>query len=329
VTGTTRGAGPGRELRNGVEIVRVPSTAFARTHMSLRAVNYLSYVLLALVRGLVARRPDVVLAQTDPPVVGLAGLAVARRFRAPLVVVVQDLIPLAALRAPIDLYLRGADRVVAVGETMARRLEERGAERVTVIPNWVDTQAIRPVQQQRDGFVVMHSGNIGYAQDLDTLVAAAAEVPDVEIVIAGTGARRGELERLASGLSNVTFKPYVPEEQLSESLSSASLHFVGLSPGLSGYAVPSRLYGVLAAGRPVLVAADEDSEPAKLVREARCGIVVPSGSPRDVAAAIRSARDGEHDLEAMGARGRTWVVEHADRAAAIERYRELLASLLS
>ena len=93
VAGTTRGAGPGTRERNGVRIVRVPSTAFSRARLSARAVNYLSYVALAAVRGLALRRPDVVLCQTDPPFVGDAAYLVARRFGVPLVVVVQDLYP--------------------------------------------------------------------------------------------------------------------------------------------------------------------------------------------------------------------------------------------
>jgi colanic acid biosynthesis glycosyl transferase WcaI len=343
VSGTTAGAGPGVEWQNGVKIVRVPSTAFDRSRMPLRAANYLSYLVLALARGLTVQRPDLVFAQTDPPFVGLVGLLVARRFRAPLVVGVKDLLPETALefgglRSPIpagavgrsiDAYLRRADRVVAIGETMRSRLQDRGIERVTVIPDWVDTGTIRPLEQEgNDRFVVMHSGNVGHTQDLDTLVEAAREVPEVDVVIVGSGSRRAELERLASGLPNVSFRPYVPQEHLAESLSSATLHFVGLASGLSGYVIPSRLYGVLAAGRPVLVAAEADSEPAQLVTRAGCGIVVPPGRPEDVAAAIRAARNGEYDLRAMGERGRRFVVGYADRSRAVEQYRKLFAGLL-
>jgi colanic acid biosynthesis glycosyl transferase WcaI len=343
VCGTTTGAGPGVESRNGVKVIRVPSTAFHRGRMPLRATNYLTYLVLALIRGLVAERPDVVFAQTDPPFAGLVGLLVARRFGVPLVVGVKDLLPETAvefggLRSPvppeairraIDAYLRRADRVVAIGETMRTRLGARGIERVTVIPDWVDTDAIRPVERESGGsFVVMHSGNVGHTQDLDTLVAAAREVPDVDVVIVGDGSRRTELERLASDLPNVSFRPFQPAERLAESLSSASMHFVGLARGLSGYVIPSRLYGVLAAGRPALVAAEPDSEPAQIVTQAGCGIVVPPGRPRGVAAAIRAARDGVYDLEAMGERGRQFVVGYADRATALERYRELFAEVL-
>jgi colanic acid biosynthesis glycosyl transferase WcaI len=343
VAGTTAGAAPGRQVRNGVKIVRVPSTAFDRTRMTLRAVNYLTYVAPAAVRGLAARRPDLVLVKTDPPFVGLAGLLVARRFGVPFVAVVKDLFPetavelgrlrsplaVGAMRQAIDLYLRHADRVVAIGETMRSRLVDRGVDpgRIAVIPDWVDTQAIHPVEQERDGFVVMHSGNLGHAQDLDSLIEAAARLPEIEVTIVGSGARRAELERLATGLSNVSFHPYRPREQLSESLSSASLHFVGLASGLSGYVVPSRLYGVMAAGRPVVVAADEESETAQLVSRLDCGVVVGPGRPDELATAIRAAHDGKYDLPAMGDRGRRYVVEYADRSAGVARYRELLDTL--
>jgi glycosyltransferase involved in cell wall biosynthesis len=198
-----------------------------------------------------------------------------------------------------------------------------------VIPGWVDAEAIHPVEVDRDGsFLVMHSGNVGQAQELDTLVDAARELADVQFEIVGNGSRRTELERLAAGLPNVSFLPYRPRNELSESLSSASLHFVGLASGLAGYVVPSRLYGVLAAGRPVLVAADETSEAAQLVREAGAGIVVPPGRPDAVAAAIRSARNGEYDLDEMGRRGRDYVVSRHGRDAAIAAYRDLLEEVL-
>jgi colanic acid biosynthesis glycosyl transferase WcaI len=345
IAGTTRGAGPGRQERNGVEIVRVPSTAFSRSRLAARAANYLTYVVAAALRGLTAPKPDLVLCQTDPPFVGDAARLVAARFGVPLVVVVQDLYPesaeetgkltnpavLQGLRSAVDLYLRSADHVVAISETMRGRLEGRGVEpeRISVIPGWVDTDEIHPVESERDGsFLVMHSGNIGHAQELDTLVAAARELPDIRFEIVGNGARRDELERLAAGLPNVSFHPYRPRSELSESLSSASLHFVGLARGLAGYVVPSRLYGVLAAGRPVLVAADETSEAAQLIREAGAGVVVPPGAPDAVAGAIRAARDGDYDLDEMGRRGRDYVASRHGRAAGIAAYRNVLEQVL-
>ena len=349
---------PDYELLNGVAVIRVHSTAFDRSGLLQRALNYFTYLGRALRRGLTSTPPDIVLCMTDPPMVGDVALAVARRFRIPLVVVSQDVFPEIAvevkrLRNPVlvgllDLltrfYLRRADVVVAIGETMQRRLEAKGvpSDRLRVIPNWVDTAEIRPEPRENpwstvhglDGrFVVMHSGNIGHAQDLDTLIRAAASLRDLErlsVVLIGFGARHAEYVALAQeqGAEQVLFHDYQPREQLSLSISSADLHFVGLARGLSGYVVPSRLYGILAAARPVLAAAEEDSETAQLVRSAGCGIVVPPGRPELLAQAIRAAAGGAHDLEEMGRRGRAWVEAHADKRIAIGRYRFLLDELL-
>ena len=115
---------------------------------------------------------------------------------------------------------------------------------------------------------------------------------------------------------------------LSESLSSADLHYLGLAKGLSGFVVPSRAYGVLAAGRPLLVSADSDCETVRIVERSGCGIVVPPGRPELVAGAIRDAYEGSIDLEEMGRKGRAYVEREADRDVALARYREVLAELV-
>ena len=350
---------PDYEGRNGVEIIRVHSTAFDRAPLHRRAANYFTYLSRALRRGLIAKRPDIVLCMTDPPMVGDVALLVARRFRVPLVVVSQDVFPEIAvelerltnpvltrlLGAVTRFYLRRADRVVAIGETMKRRLEAKGVEprRLEVIPNWVDTGALSP--QPRDNawarehglherFVVMHSGNVGHAQDLGTLIHSTASLRDLEslsVVLVGFGARHAHYVRLATslGAEQVSFLDYQEREVLPLSLASADVHFVGLARGLSGYVVPSRLYGILAAGRPVIAAADDDSETAELVRSVECGIVIPPGQPDVLARTIRAAAAGEYDLEEMGRRGRAYVEAEGDRTIAVDRYRRLLAELLA
>jgi len=195
VTGMVPGADEsGVTERNGVRIVRVRSTAFDRSRLALRATNYLTYLAQSLLQALRVERPDVVLCMTDPPVIADIALIVARRFRVPLIVISQDVFPevavelgrldnpalVGALRVAIRFYLARADRVVAIGDTMKRRLGEKGAprERMVVIPNWVDTSALLPQPRDNewarehdlvDKFVVMHSGNIGHAQNLDAL----------------------------------------------------------------------------------------------------------------------------------------------------------------
>jgi putative colanic acid biosynthesis glycosyltransferase WcaI len=344
----------GWDERNGVRILRVRSTALDRARLFPRAVNYLTYLAQSFGSALSLPRPDVVLCMTDPPVIGDLAYVVARRFEAPLVVISQDVFPEIAvelnrlenpvvvetLRRAINFYLRRADRVVAIGERMRERLEAKGAapSRVSIIPNWVDTTALVPTPKANDWavdhdladkFVVMHSGNVGHAQDLDSLVRATMflrDLDDLAIVIVGNGARHAQLLELARRLETdaVRFLPYQPRELLSQTLSSANVHVVGLARGLAGYVVPSRLYGVLATGRPVIVAADADSETAQVVLRVGAGVRVPPGRPELLARAIRSAHDGEYDLEEMGRRGREYVVAEADRAVAVARYRALL-----
>ncbi len=296
---------------------------------------------------------------TDPPMVGAVGLAVARRFRVPLVVVCQDVFPETAqklgrltnpaavgtLRRIVRSYLRGADRIVSIGETMSTRLVVKGArrERIVVIPNWVDTDEITPQPRDNpwahendlvDRFVVMHSGNVGHAQGVETLVQAAALLRDLdrlEVVVIGFGARHAAVVELAEsvGATNVRFLPYQPRERLPESLASADVHYLGLAEGLAGYVVPSRINGILAAGRPVLVAADANSESAQVVADAACGLRVPPGDPIALAGAIRQLASGEIDLAGAGAAGRSWVETHRSRSEAIARYEALLGELLA
>jgi colanic acid biosynthesis glycosyl transferase WcaI len=246
----------------------------------------------------------------------------------------------------VGAYLSRADRIVVIGERMRERLEAKGVppERLRVIPNWVDTQAITPQPRDNDWarrlgldatFVVMHSGNVGHAQDLDTLVRSATflrDLDDLRIVIAGFGARHAEMVGLTRRLeveNAVRFLPYQPRARLPMSLSSADVHVVGLAKGLAGYVVPSRLYGILSAARPVIVAADDESETAQLVAEIGCGVVIPPGRPELLARTIRAAKEGEYDLEDMGRRGREYVEREADRSVAMQRYRAVVAELLA
>jgi colanic acid biosynthesis glycosyl transferase WcaI len=349
---------PTDETMNGVRILRTRSTAFDRTQLHHRALNYLTYLADSLVRSLSIDRPHLVICMTDPPIVGDLGVAVAKRFRTPLLVISEDVFPEIAtelgrltnpvlvglLRRLVGFYLQRAQHIVAIGERMRERLVEKGAapDRVTVIPNWVDASAIRPGprnnawsrdQELVDRFVVMHSGNVGHAQNLDNLVYATTylrDLDDLAVPIVGFGARHAEITALAQRLEadRIMFLPYQPRELLTQSLGSAHVHYVGLAKGLSGFVVPSRLYGILAAGRPVIVAADTDSETARLVSEAGCGVVVPPDRPDLIAAAIRDAHDGRFDLDEMGRRGREYVEREADRPVALARYRTLVDSLV-
>src|SRR4051794_9743860 len=199
VTARARGVDdlPTKEVLDGVTVYRTRSTRFDRTRLLPRRGNYLTYLGDSLFRANTLGKVDLVVCMTDPPVVGDIALAVARRNRAPLLVIMEDVFPEVAielgrlsnplvvrvLSGVISYYLKRADAIVAIGAVMKERLIAKGADpaRVSVISNWVDTSAIRPAPRAnswaRDHdlvgrFVVMHSGNVGHAHSLDNLVRA-------------------------------------------------------------------------------------------------------------------------------------------------------------
>lgn len=345
------GRGLVRQERHGrVRVLRTWSSSRSRHSIPGRVMNHGTYLASSLVGVMKAEKPDVVLTMTDPPFVAAAAMAASTVRRVPFVYVNQDVFPEVALtlgvlrdgptakglRSLNGRLRRSAAAVVAIGRDMERRLLALGAprHRLQVIPNWIDTTAVRPLegpsplretQGWGDRFVVMHSGNVGLSQDLDTLVRAAEQLrndPDVLIAIVGEGGSKAKLQVLAADQPNVVFLPYQPKDQLSASLGAADLHVIGLRRGLAGAIVPSKVYGVMAAGRPFVAGLEADSEVDLLIREHGCGIRVDPGDPTALADAIRRARG--LDLTAMGAAGRTAVVERYDRKIATGAYRELL-----
>ena len=339
----------------GVDVRWTPATSFGKGSIALRLVNYLSFLAAAVPIALRAPRPDVVLCMTNPPFGGLLGAALARLRRARLVVTFQDVHPdvgqisgrltsrpvVWALARVRDFFLRRADRVVAISEPMRRRLIERGGapERVSVIGNWIDAEEISP--QSRDNpwasehglvgrFTLMHAGNVGLLQDLETFVEAAALVPDALYVIVGEGANiRPLVERAGNKrLANVRFLPRQPRASLGLLLASADAHLVSLMPGLAGLMEPSKLFGVLAAARPVLAAMEPGSQAAEVVELSGCGLLSEPGDPSSLAAAVRRlAALPEAEREEMGRRGRAYCEQHFTRACAAGAYRDLLLSL--
>ncbi len=348
---------PAREVRNGVDIIRVRNRRYSKTSLWSRGVGLASYLLLSSWQALRAPRPDVVIAESDPPVLGLLGALLRRWHRCKFVNYLQDLHPEVGLTlgrmrpGPLTFLLRtttqiglwAADRVVVLGRDMQRRVGARGvsADRIAVVPNWSDTSAVRPGPPSRelraawgvDGtFVVMYSGNLGLAQNLDLVLEAAALMvgEPVVFVLAGEGASKERLRQKAveRNLTNVRFRPYAPKERLGEALGAADLHLVTLQSGLAGYIVPSKLYGILAAGRPYIAAVDADSEVASLTDEHGCGVRVPPDSPAALAEAIRRCQSTPDDLQRMGAAGRALAEREFDRTRAAERFRAVLTDLV-
>jgi colanic acid biosynthesis glycosyl transferase WcaI len=270
----------------------------------------------------------------------------------PFVLVVKDIFPdvaiqlgvlrnssaIRVLRAIKTALFYGADRVVSIGRDMDERLLALGVrqEKIVTIHDWADGEVIRPLDQPsifrkeqgwEERFVVMHSGNVGLSQDLDTVIGAAAllrDNPTILFTIIGEGASRSRLQEECArrGIDNVAFLPYRAKADLSESLGAADVHLVTLKQGLAGFIVPSKVYGILAAGRPVIAAVDPGSEPDRIVSEFECGFSIPPGDERLLAATVKEATAA--DLAAMGTRARRALEQRFDRSIAARAYLDLL-----
>ena len=321
------------ETRHGVRIVRARGTTFSPRRFTGRATNYVTYFLSATWAALGLPRQDVTIALTDPPIIGLA--AFAARPRHGVIFFCQDIFPEVAglledFRSPFinallerlnRFMVRRAARIVALGDTMASRLVHgKGAdpEKLTVIHNWADTSAIVPSAKTnafslahglQSSFVLLHAGNIGLSQDLDVVIDAAALLKprrDIVILFIGDGNRRAALQSAAAarGLDNVRFLPFQPRDQLRWTYASSDVCLVSLKAGLAGYIVPSKLYPILAAGRPYIAAVERLSEAAALTERHRCGVLVDPGDAVQLAEAIRRLADQPGERDGMGARAR-------------------------
>jgi glycosyltransferase involved in cell wall biosynthesis len=346
-----------RERRHGVEIHRARGTRFDKRRFAGRATNYVTYFLSATWAGLRLDRPDVIVALTDPPIIGLTAWLAGHRFRAPFVMAFNDLFPEVASLLPDfqsatingmlqrvnEFLVRRAAMNIALGETMRRRLiENKGApsDRTTVIPSWADTSAIVPGPKRNafserhglaDRFVVMHSGNLGLSQELVSIVEAAAllaDLPDVTVVFQGEGVEKPALEARtrALGLANVRFLPFADRSELAESFSAADVFIVSLQRGLSGFIVPSKLYGILAAGRPYVAAVEETCEVAAITTQNVCGLIAEPGDASSIADRIRQLyRDRDLAARLGGNARRTSAL--FERRLQVRRYVDLFRGL--
>jgi len=339
-------------------ITRVHPFPTDKRNIPARAFAFGGFTALTGLASVVSRpRPDVVLAMSPPLTLGLAGWAAARARRAPFVFNIQDVFPDVAVelgvitnRKLISMaswlerftYLR-CDAVTVLSddlrENVATKLGRHRPERVRVIPNFVDTKHIRPAPREnsyRQEFgltgktVVMYAGNVGFSQSLDLLVDAAAALahePDLVFVINGGGAARPELERRASGAPNLRFVDMQPKDRLPEVLAAADIHVVPLRRGLARSSVPSKMYSILAAGRPIVASVDPGTEVAMVVERAGAGLAVPPDDPEAVTKAIARLVADPEEGQRMGAAGRASVERWASPGAIAAQYEALFDEL--
>jgi len=340
-----------------VRVIRVGSTDYPRYQMKRRVLNYLSYVALAIPRALLVPC-DVVLAMTDPPFEGIVGAFVALLKGQPYIYNIRDLYPDMALGGAIVApgllsriwerlhrwALRRATRVIVLGDDMRARIIGKGIEasRVAVVrdganipppsarPPQLDREVIRAIRGDFQ-FVLLHAGNLGFYGDWETLVASARQLADdgISLVFVGDGAQRARLEAQAADARNIRFLDFFPESKIPSVLAAPDVHVISIKKGLEGVVVPSKLYGILGAGKPIVALATAATDAVSLgARQGfSCGIAPGdvtglvalvrrlSGDPSEVAKMSLAARNAAPDYDrVVELKKFVHIVEEAVRA---------------
>jgi len=342
-----------RERQGNLTIERVGSTAFSRFRMKGRIANYLSYVALAIPRAL-SMRPDVILAMTDPPIEGIVGASIAKLLGRPFVYNLRDLYPDMALAGGIlhsgswtDAWetlhrkaLRYAARVIVLGEDMRERILEKGVDpaRIVVVRDAVPFPEIPPavdeavVREIRGGFrfVIIHAGNLGFYGAWHTLIRAAQmlERDGMGLVFIGEGAMKPQVQQAAQGCPNVMFLPFRPACDIPSVMAAGDLHVITIKRGLEGVVVPSKMYNILAAGRPLLAVTTEKAEVARWAERWGCGIAADPDDAEAVAKSVRSVLGAPERLEHIGFQARK-LAKTYDRLNELRKFVDVIEEAAS
>ena len=347
---------PARDTVDGIEIHRVGRSIYGKAGLLARTTDFAIFYLHTVVRALTLPKHDVCICFTTPPFIALLGLLLRILRGTRFVYWVMDLYPDVLVSTGVlrerslttrlldwvnGLALRGADATVVLGRCMERRVLDKGVapgslERINV---WSDLDerpeiarsdnAYRREWSVGDRVLVMYSGNFGIGHDVATFVDGMerlASDPRILFAFVGDGKRKPELiaELRRRGLANFVEADYQPRERLAELLSAADVHLASMQDGWAGVMVPSKLYGTLAVGRPVIWVGSEESEAALVIKEAECGRAVRPGDGAAFADAVRTLASDEPLRAAMGARARQAMFDRWDARHALARWSQLL-----
>lgn len=345
------------EELNGVKIIRIRVPEFDKSNKISRIKNILSYYFGARKATALAGKQDYVYTISQPPLLGgMLGVYGKKKCKAKLIYNIQDFNPeqieavkytkfgaLIPLMRAVDKHsCKKADKVIIVGRDMAQTLQNRfpkgGMPAFTVINNWIDEKKVYPLPASDEGviafkkkynlegkYIVMYSGNLGLYYDLQNIIRLAEpyrDRKDIAFVFVGQGSIENELKEYVSsaGLENVQFVPYQPKEELNYSLNAADVHWVVNAQGIKGVSVPSKLYGVMGVGKPVLGVLEEGSEARMIIEESGCGLVA---EPKDYAAVAKILDEylsGRANGADMGAAGRAFLEKNLTKDVSVRKY---------
>ena len=334
------------ERVGNAKVVRVGSTVFPRFQMARRVLNYLTYVTLAIPLTFFLRC-DVVLAMTDPPFEGIVGAIVALLKGKPYVYNIRDMYPDMAVGGSIvepgwlsrfwermhRWALRRATRIIVLGEDMRARIVSKGvdASRVVVVRDGADLQpcaAAAPLDPEvvrsirgDFRFVLLHAGNLGFYGAWDTLLQAARLLADdgVGLVFVGDGAQRARLQSESAGVRNVRFLDFFPASKIPSVLAAPDMHVITVKQGLEGVVVPSKMYGILAAGKPIIAVAPASTDAIALGRKQGFSSGVAPDDVSGLVSVVRHLVTAPQEVETMGRAARVAATDY-DRFNELQKF---------
>lgn len=321
---------------HGVEIRRVQTAGFGHGKLQ-KILSYASFVAGATIHVLFGDRPDVIVSMTTPPLLGVLGWFAQLRG-AHHYIWEMDLYPDVAVELGVfardgmldkltgwlaDLPRKRADGIIALGPCMERRLRQRGirATPITVVHNWADGEAICAQPFPGDGRLkVFYSGNMGLAHDFDTVLPVLEACgPDVLFRMSGGGPRRADLERACAGLPHCSFSGYHSRQDLERAFGENDVGLVTQRAETVGTVVPSKVYGILAAGRAVIYVGPSDSTVGQMIDEFQVGWRVPNGDSAGLAALLRRLHCDRNLVEVTGRRARAVFETHFEKTGQVEK----------
>jgi colanic acid biosynthesis glycosyl transferase WcaI len=343
-----------REKFHNVEVLRTLVYVPPNPRGFFRSINYLSYTFMSVVAGCISTKPDVILCINPPITVGFSGWLVKLLRRVPMVYNIQDIWPdclviIDQLRNPLLIRIfkllekfiyRISARVTVLSDGMKQNLLSKGVhdKKISVIQNWADIDHIQPVSRNNrfsrthglnGKFIALFAGNLGFIAMLDIILDTAELLENdknILFLIVGEGNAKAGLMKRAKEmqLPNVRFLPTQPKEVLPDMLGSADISLVTLNRHLGQLNVPSKTYSIMASGRAVLASVPDDSEIARLIKDADCGVLVPPENPEAIAHAIKTLSTQPELRARYGANGRDYVVKQFSRARLVRQYNQLL-----
>lgn len=348
-----------KEEINGVKVIRIRVPEFSKSNKLSRVKNILSYFIGAMIATFKVGKMDYVYSISQPPILGgLLGVWGKWMKRAKYIYNIQDFNPeqtmavgysknklvLKAMMMFDKFSCRQADKVIVVGrdmvETLKGRFKGRKVPNHTFINNWIDEKEIYPLPADhkkvvafkakyglQDKFIIMYSGNLGLYYDLENLMGIIEKFKDRKDVVfafVGEGTIRENLVQYKENhnLHNVKFIPYQDKEDLIYSLNAGDVHWCLNAKGIKGVSVPSKLYGIIAAGKPILGALEKGSEARLIIEETQCGYVTEPGNYNEVEKLIQKFLDekGSNKLTEMSERGREYLVGNLTKDVSINKY---------